>query len=71
MSEQDEIFLRKSLVGTISEKEIDKLITKTKRIARKHEITFSELIDYLFDKFSAITGVEKWKLLIELIGKEN
>ena len=71
MSEQTEIFLRKTLLGVISDKEINEIIIKAKKMAKKYGISLKELIDYLFVKFSAITGIEKWELLIKLIGKEN
>ncbi len=71
MNEQTEIFLRKTLLGVISDKDIDEIIIKAKKIAQKYDISLKELIDYLFDKFSKITGIKKWELLIKLIGLEN
>ena len=71
MNEQTEIFLKKTLIGVVSEKEIDEIITKAKKIARKYGISLSELINYLFNKFGTIMGTEKWELLIKLIGNEN
>jgi len=71
MNEQTENFLKKSLVGIISDKEIDEIIIKAKKVARKYNITLKELINYLFSKFSTIMGTQKWELLIKLIGNEN
>lgn len=71
MSNQAENFLRKTLVGVVDEKEIEKIIQQAKKVAQKHGISLSELINYLFNKFSNITGIEKAKILIKLIGMEN
>jgi len=44
MSEQTEIFLRKSLLGVISDKEINEIIIKAKKIARRYGISLKELL---------------------------
>lgn len=71
MTEKTEFLLKKTLLGVISNKEINETITKAKKVARKYCISLKELINYLFNKFGTIMGIEKWELLIELIGREN
>ncbi len=71
MSKQDEEFLRKTLVGVVDEKEREIVIQHAKNVAKSYNISLSELINYLFSKFSEITGIEKANLLIKLIGLEN
>jgi len=71
MSNNDELFLRKSLIGVVDEKEIENVIQQAKKIATKYGISLNELINHLFNKFSELTGMKKAELLIKLIGREN
>ena len=64
-------FLKKTLIGIVSKKEIDNITRDLRKLAIKNEISLDDFVDSLFNKFSQITHTERSELLLNLIGDEN